>query len=104
MGILKIDLLGTSFAIQAKESDEYLQNLLSYYKQILKQVESGSQLRDNLKTSVLAGIMLCDELYKEKLKNQNRTPTLSSSLDTIELSEVEKLTLKMIDDIDKVLS
>ena len=72
MGTLKIDDLNTNFTIQAKEDDEYLQNLLSYYKQMLIQVETGTLLNDNLKISILAGIMLCDELYKEKCKNHTR--------------------------------
>lgn len=100
MGTLQIDVLGTSFAIQAKEKDEYLETLLKYYKQMVRQVETSADLKDPLKVSILAGIMLCDELYKEKVKNQKNPvkPQYSE-----ELQEAERITLKMIKNIDKVL-
>lgn len=101
MGTLQIDILGTSFAIQAKEDSQYLENLLSYYRQMVEQVDSGANLHDELKTSILAGIMLCDELYKEKkqsVRNKNHTQIISD-----DLSEAERITLKLIDKIDKAL-
>ncbi|HZK19139.1 MAG TPA: cell division protein ZapA [Treponemataceae bacterium] len=99
MAILQIDILGTSFAIQAKEDKVYLNNLLAYYKKMVEQVDSGTNMNDQKKTAILAGIMLCDELYKEKSKNQK----LSSVINTEELYRAEKLTLQMIEHIDKVL-
>lgn len=102
MGTLKIDALGTSFTIQAKEDSEYLQNLLSYYKQVARQVEAGANLKNNLKNSILTGIMLCDELYKEKLKNA-KLSSQGSNVDLNQISEAEKITLKLIDDLDKVI-
>ena len=39
MGLLQINVLGSSFAIQAKEDDEYLKKLLSYYKQIIAEID-----------------------------------------------------------------
>jgi cell division protein ZapA len=95
-GTLQIDILGTSFSVQAEEDTSYLEMLLGYYCRVIKQVESGSSVKDSLKTAILAGIMLCDELYKEKQKNDN-------SGITRELSEAERLTLKMIAAIDEAL-
>ena len=69
MATLQIDTLGTSFAIQAKEDEEYLVKLLNYYKKIVTQVECESGLKDPLKVSIIAGIMICDELCKEKQKS-----------------------------------
>ena len=69
MGTLQIDILGTSFAIQAKEDTAYLENLLAYYKQVSEQIEKNTGLSDPIKQAILTGIMLCDELYKEKKKN-----------------------------------
>ena len=100
MGTLQIDVLGTSFAIQAKEKDEYLGTLLKYYKQMVRQVETSADLKDPVKVSILAGIMLCDELYKEKVKNQKNSVKPQY---TDELQEAERIALKMIANIDKVL-
>ena len=68
MGLLQINVLGSSFAIQAKEDDEYLKKLLSYYKQIIAEIEKSDNLNDPKQTAILAGILLGDELYKEKEK------------------------------------
>ena len=74
MATLQIDTLGTSFAIQANENEEYLEKLLNYYRRIVSQVESESGLKDPLKTSIIAGIMICDELCKEKQKFKKFVP------------------------------
>lgn len=100
MGTLQIDVLGTSFAIQAKEKDEYLETLLKYFKQMVRQVETSADLKDPLKVSILAGIMLCDELYKEKVKNQ-KNPLKPHYNE--ELQEAERIAMRMIENIDKVL-
>lgn len=99
MGTLQIDILGTSFAIQAKEDSAYLENLLAYYKQVSEQIENSTGLTDPIKQAILTGIMLCDELYKEKKKNSE---TLGKPTND-DLFEAEKITLKMIEKINNVL-
>lgn len=99
MGTLQINTLGTSFAIQAKEDSNYLKNLLSYFNQVSSSIENSTDLKDSLKVAILSGIMLCDELYKEKKKNASLQGKDNSS----ELFEAERLTLKMIEQINKVL-
>ena len=97
MGTLQINTLGTSFEIQAKEDDAYLKNLLSYFNQISNQIEASTELRNPLKIAILSGIMICDELYKEKKKN-------ADNIDKKEdLFEAERLTLQMIEKITRVL-
>ena len=97
MGTLQINTLGTSFEIQAKEDDAYLKNLLSYFNQVSNQIEATTELRDPLKIAILSGIMICDELYKEKKKN-------AENIDKKEdLFEAERLTLQMIEKIARVL-
>ena len=70
MGSLQIDVLGASFAIQANEDSAYLKKLLDYYKRIAEQIEESGSLQNSLQVSILTGITLCDELYKEKSKKQ----------------------------------
>ena len=69
MGTLQIDVLGTSFSIRASEDSDYLNKLLGYYKRIVTQIENAGNLKDSTQIAVLAGIMLCDEVYKEKTNN-----------------------------------
>ena len=71
MGQLKIEMLGTSFTIQANENNEYLEKLLGYYKRITDDVNKIDSIKNPLQTAILAGIMICDELYKEKGYKKN---------------------------------
>ena len=97
-GSLQIDLLGTSFTIQAEEKSEYLDALYFHYKKTIEQVESNSGLDDPIKTAIIAGILLADEFYKEKMKRVEQSSTAK-----LDLAEVEKLALGMISRIDQVL-
>jgi cell division protein ZapA len=95
-GSLQIDVLGTSFAIQADEKPEYLNALYNHYKKTITQIESSSNLTDSLKVAIIAGILLADELYKEKMKR-------SEQPSSIDLAEAEKLALGMISRIEQVI-
>jgi cell division protein ZapA len=105
MGTLRIRTLGTDFSITAKEDDHYLTMLLENYKNMVKLIEKANDQfssADALKTSILAGIMLCDELYKEKQKSAKFKT--SDGQQVPELREVERITLEMIDKIDRALT
>ncbi len=90
MGRLQVNILGTSFSVQAREDDEYLKKLLSYYKEITDTIQRTGNLQDPMQISILAGITLVDELYKEKGKNADDI-------------EAEKITNDMILRITEVL-
>jgi cell division protein ZapA len=96
-GNLQIDLLGTSFAIQADEKPEYLNALYGHYKKTIEQIELSSTLSEPLKIAILAGILLTDELYKEKIRHAEKQAPL-------DLAAAEKLTLDMISRIDQVIA
>lgn len=103
MGQLKIDMLGAHFTIQSSENAEYLDKLLGYYKRITEDVAKIDSIKSPLQIAILSGIMLCDEVYKEKqnkvaLENGQLPPEL-----TQDTAEIEKRTKEMIDKISKVL-
>lgn len=100
MGNLQIDILGTSFAIKANEDSEYLNKLLGYYKRIVNQIENSSSLNTPLQVSILSGIMLCDELYKEKGRNVKFQTVLEKNTTD---EEADRITKSLIEKIDKVL-
>ena len=77
MGKIQVDVLGTSFTIQANEDETYLKRLLDYYRQITKTVQQNGILKDSLQVSILAGITLIDELYKEKENKASFKKTLT---------------------------
>ena len=106
MGKLQINLLGTSFTIQANEDDEHLQKLLGYYSRIIEDVSKIDSIKTPLQTSILAGIMLCDEVYKEKsnaVAMEKNMPQNAQPLDDEESAELERRTIAMINKINKVL-
>ena len=102
MATLRIDTLGTLFFIEAKEDSEYLENLLTNYKNMVSLVEKNSAgtVTEPLQVAILSGIMLCDELYKEKSKTAR---LVKDSPNPDDLYEVERRTLEMIRKIETVL-
>lgn len=111
MGSLKIDVFNTSFTINASEDDAYLQKLLGYYKRIISQIEKSGSLSNPVQISALAGIMLCDELYKEKAKaqaiskNSNQKSESKKSKEEAENDrKAEEITKEMIEKINRALS
>ena len=108
MGKLQINLLGTSFTIQANEDEEHLQKLLGYYERIVQDVSQIESIKTPLQTSILAGIMLCDEVYKEKsnvvaMKKAGHAAVQDAAANEEESAELERRTIAMINKINKVL-
>ena len=106
MGKLKIDMLGTSFTIQANEDNQYLEKLLGYYKRITDDVKNIDSIKSSLQVAILSGIMICDELYKEKQNKialENGESVAQISENSIDSDEIQRITLEMIKKIDKVL-
>ena len=87
-----IQVLGTSFTIQTDENTDYLEQLESLYKDKIRQIQASLPIDDPLKTSIIAGILLMDDLLKSRDRNQLG-----------ELVKAEELTLRMIQRIDTIL-
>ncbi len=102
MGQLKIDILGTSLTLQAKEDDIYLNTLLKYYSDICKQIEVQDNLTDQKKIAVLAGILIADELLKERAA-KNDIHHNGNSIESMDEVEVNKITLNLIEKIEQAL-
>ena len=106
MGRLKIEMLGTSFTIQENEDNQYLEKLLGYYQRITDDVKRIDSIKSPLQVAILSGIMICDELYKEKQNKialENGESVAQISENSIDSDEIQRITLEMIKKIDKVL-
>ena len=100
MGSLTIDLLGTSFKISAHQDTQYLQQLLSYYTEVVKSLQRNFPGQEPLQTAILAGIMISDELYTQKYSSVSSN---NSQENNEVLSQVAHITAKLIDSINQVL-
>ena len=96
-GRLQIDLLGTSFALAADHPAEYLQAIYNHYKKVVSEVQQTSGVNDPLRVAIIAGILLSDELSKERLNPQGTLPQ-----DETEVL-IEQSARKMIEDIDSII-
>ena len=96
-GRLQIDLLGTSFALAADQPAEYLQSIYNHYKKVVSEVQQTSGVNDSLRVAIIAGILLSDELSKERLNPQGTLPQ-----DEAEVL-IEQSAKKMIEDIDSII-
>jgi len=103
MGTLSINTLGTSFTIQAGQDTEYLNKLLGYFNRLSKQIKDSGILHDNTQIAIMTGIMLCDELYKEKSRKINAENGIVPDYNEEELAELQRRTEEMIDKINRVL-
>jgi len=101
-GGLRIDILGTSFTIAADEPAVYLESLLAKYASAVESAQRATGLTDPLKLSIVAGILLSDEL--EQCKKHPKTlwmPSVPGADD--KNAEAERLTLDLIARIDEAL-
>ena len=96
-GRLQIDLLGTSFVLAADQPAEYLQAIYNHYKKVVLEVQQTSGVNDSLRVAIIAGILLSDELSKERLNQQGTIPQNETEV------LIEQSAKKMIEDIDSII-
>ncbi len=92
--LLSVHLLGTSFSLKSTENLDYLKEVVAYYESKIEETRKGVSLHDPLKIALLTGIVLADELLKERQR--------SGSL-TAPDAEAERITRALIDTIDSIL-
>lgn len=95
---IRVELLGASFAIQTDESREYVESILAYLGTKFDKVGSSSRIDDPLKTAILAGVYLVDELFRERIEN-----SVSAGLAGNDRDEISAVTERLIARIDDTL-
>ncbi len=96
MNRIKINLLGTAFSIKIDEDAEYFEEILGIFQDKINIIERGGALKDPLKVSILAGLLVADDLKKERNNRLNFSVTDSE--------EAEEVTMKIIEKIEKSLN
>ena len=95
--MMRIELLGASFQIQSDESPEYIEQLLQHFRNRVEQIEQSVATGDPLKKSILAALLVTDELFSER---EHRTASGHVRIDPEEADEIEEITSRIISDID----
>lgn len=105
MAVIEINVLGTSFALKADEELPYLEKIHEYFKNVCDEIQKNDGIQDQKKTAVLAGILIADELFKEKQKAlEAKDAAKNQDIDLLAELEADRLTRSMIEKIDKALS
>lgn len=92
---VRVELLGASFVIQTDESKEYVESLIAYLGSKIETVRASSRVDDPLKASILAGIFLVDELYRERVEASTRPGQAAPDVD---IGAVAERLIATIDD------
>jgi cell division protein ZapA len=95
-GHVQIQILGTTFAIQADEDPDYLSRLIDYLSDKVHEIEKTVSTKDPLRIAILAGILLADELFKDRER-------LNATLSPSESEEAEQIARRLIQSIDESL-
>lgn len=106
MAVIQINVLGTSFALRAEEELPYLEKIRDYYKNVCDEIQKNDGIQDQKQTAVLAGILIADELFKEKQKTIDAKDSAQKERDKSDPladMEADRLTKKMIEKIDQAL-
>lgn len=91
--------------MRADEEPAYLERIREYYKNVCDEIQRSDGITDQKQIAVLAGVLIADELFKEKKKNiQQKDAAQVADIDARLGEEAERLTQSMIDKIDRALS
>lgn len=88
MAVIQINVLGTSFALKADEDLPYLEKIRDYYKHVSDEIQRSDGITDQKQTAVLAGILIADELFKEKQKGIQEKNRQQSEKESGALEEI----------------
>jgi len=94
---LSVNVLGTSFDLEADQKDDYVQSIYNYYLSVLEKAKETSDVDDPLKIAIIAGLFLSDEVFKARLE------TTGTVTDPEAFIDMETTTMRMIAKIDDVI-
>lgn len=80
---MQISVLGTVLNIQTDESREYMDVVLDYLNGKIEEVERTLPVKDPLRKSIIANILIIDELFKAEKRAGGQLPTETSGADQI---------------------
>ena len=96
--VVHVQILGSSFDLRSDEDPVYMNQLIAYLKRKVDETVHLTGGKDTLKTALLAGLLVTDELFKTR-----KTAVIPPEKRLAE-AEISEITKRMIERLDKSLS
>lgn len=93
----QVDILGIKFSVQTDEPPERFNSLVDYYQKTAEDLKSKIGTTDPVKTAIIAGIIITDQLFKCRENKGQEIPDPSTE------KEISLAAEQMIRKIDEVL-
>lgn len=78
--LFHINLLGTDFSIKSSETNEYMEQVVSFIKKHINSLAEKTQISDPLKLSILTNIVITSELFKLKENPKEKNMELNAKI------------------------
>ena len=85
---VEVSILGSTFTIQSRYDPRYLDEVIAYLKERIREIQASSGAQDPLKIALLAALNVTDELLRKRGEDSR---------------EIEELTERLIERIDRSL-
>ena len=85
---VEVSILGSTFTIQSRYDPRYLDEVIAYLKERIREIQASSGAQDPLKIALLAALNVVDELLAKRGESSR---------------EIEELTERLIERIDQSL-
>ena len=85
---VEVSILGSTFTVQSRYDPRYLDEVIAYLKERIREIQASSGAQDPLKIALLAALNVTDELLRKRGEDSR---------------EIEELTERLIERIDRSL-
>lgn len=96
--MVHVQILGNSFDLRSDEDPVYMNQLITYLKRKIEETGRLTGGKDALKTAIIAGLLITDELFKSR-KKAEKTP-----IEQFDEAEITTITNRMLERLDRSLS
>lgn len=80
---VKVNILGSEYALKSDADPEYVSDLASYVDQKMEKLQQGSSIHAPLKIAVLTAVNISDELFRLKRKHDKLVKEIESASEEI---------------------
>lgn len=85
-----VKIMGDEYPIKSDADPEYLRELAKYVEEKIQNIPFKNKLPQRLKSEVLAAIIIADEYFTEKEKNEKIEEKMQQLLDVLEEKMIEE--------------